>query len=441
MAAYALYEEQYGVEHQKARLDLKNKNKFFDIRRDHYALTCFEGDSAEIVMYGDIVEEIPRDWWSGEEIEGQFIVGREFLEDLDTLKNCRDITIRINSCGGDTGVSLLIHNRLRELAAKGIKLTCIVDGVAMSAATHLMCACDIVRVNPSSLIMIHKCWQCLFGGYNADELRSLAKENDAYDKSQIAMYERKTGLSETVLSHMMADTTFMTGREAVEKGFADEVIEECEPLNISASADGRSIFARGREIHLIPGMFAPDNIPTVSPAASNVQRGAADGTYTKPTGETVENKYTGESDTMTEKELREKYPELVAGIEASARSSGNTEAVNTAIETERTRQQEIDAIAPTIDPDLVRAARYGDTACSAQELAYRAALASAGKGKSFLAALENDAAASGAAGVNPVPGDPDEDDEPKTPEAKMTAARASAKQLLGKPLANDKKGE
>lgn len=127
-----------------------------------------------------------------------------------------------------------------------------------------MCACDTVQVNPSSLIMIHKCWCSLWGSYNADELRAQAEQQDAWDKMQVAIYKRKTGLSDTVLMHMMAEISTLTGREAVEKGFANELLEDAEPVKIAASADGRSIFVAGRQMHLVPGMFAPDNIPTVT---------------------------------------------------------------------------------------------------------------------------------------------------------------------------------
>ena len=56
---------------------------------------------------------------------------------------------------------------------------------------------------------------------------------------------------------MMADTTYMTGREAVEKGFADKLIEDAEPLRIAASADGHSLYIGSRTLHLAPGMTAP----------------------------------------------------------------------------------------------------------------------------------------------------------------------------------------
>ena len=188
----------------------------------------------------------------------------QFLDDLEQIAKCKSITIRMNSYGGDAGVSNTIHNRLRELARNGAELICVVDGVAMSGGSLIMCACDTVRVNPSSLIMIHKCWSYIWGDYNADELRQMADQNDAWDKMQITIYKRKTGLSDTVLSHMMADTTYMTGKEAVDKGFADEVLEDAEPLNITASVDGRSLFVRGRTMRMEPGTFAPDTIPTVN---------------------------------------------------------------------------------------------------------------------------------------------------------------------------------
>ena len=240
------------------------KKPAVNIQRKVYSMATTDGNSAEIVMYGDIYEQQPVDWWTGKPIEGQFILLSDFLEDLEQLAYCKNITIRMNSYGGDAGVSNTIHNRLRDLAMKGVKLTCIVDGVAMSGGSLIMCACDTVQVNPSSLIMIHKCWCYIWGGYNADELRQQADTLDAWDKMQVETYKRKTGLSDTVIKHMMGETTYMTGREAVDKGFADKILEDVEPVKIAASADGCSIFVHGRQMHMAPGMFAPDHIPTVT---------------------------------------------------------------------------------------------------------------------------------------------------------------------------------
>ena len=382
-----------------------------NINRPFYTMATTEGNEAEITMYGEIVEQRPRDWY-GNEIDGQFIVAEEFLEDLKAVEGCSSITIRMNSGGGDAGASITIHNRLRDLAAKGVKLTCIVDGIAMSGGSLIMCACDTVKVNASSLIMIHKCWSFLFGGYNADELRQAADANDAYDRAQAAIYVRKTGESETKILHMMADTTYMTGKEAFEKGFADEVLDE-EPLQIAASADGRTLYVGQRAMHLAPGMFAPDSIPTVEagavPVETNIETQNVD-EGGKPMATTLE-------------ELRAESPDLVAEAESAASAS--------AVQAERSRLQEIDSVAGLFSADMVHEAKYGETACTAQELAYRAAQAAVANGQQFLNNMAADAQASGAAAVPAAPA-PEETPAPEaeTPEEKMAAARAAIKDLL-----------
>ena len=379
------------------------------IERPFYAMASTNGTEAEITMYGEIVEQRPRDWF-GNEVEGQFIIAEEFLEDLKQVEGCSAITIRMNSGGGDAGASIMIHNRLRDLSAKGVKLTCIVDGIAMSGGSLIMCACDTVKVNASSLIMIHKCWSFLFGGYNADEMRQMADANDAYDKAQAAIYVRKTGESETKILHMMADTTYMTGKEAFEKGFADEVLDE-EPLQIAASADGRTLYVGQRAMHLAPGMFAPDSIPTVEagavPVETNTNQATEEGGKTMAT--TVE-------------ELRAESPELVSELEAAVRAD--------ATRAEQERLQGIDNIAGLFSADMVREAKYGKTACTAQELAFRAAQEAAKNGQTFLANLEADAQASGAGEVPAAPAPEDTPiEEPKTAEEKLEAARALVKKV------------
>ena len=350
--------------------------KAINIRKPAYSMATTDGQSAEITMYGDIYEQRPTDW-DGNPVEGEFVLMDEFLDDLKSIEGCKDITIRMNSYGGDAGVSNTIHNRLRELARNGAKLTCVVDGVAMSGGSLIMCACDTVRVNPSSLIMIHKCWTFLWGGYNADELRDQAAQQDAWDKMQVEIYKRKTGLSDTVIMHMMSDTTYMTGRVAVEKGFADELIEDAEPVAIAASADGRILYVHGRTIHFAPGMFAPDTIPTVTPEASAPVK-----TNTQPASSGGRNG--GNTMAKTLEQLRAEDPELAEQIMAEARaavSAGVGAQASQAAAAERQRLADIDAVAGVFDAELVREAKYGDTPCTAQELAYRAAVKAAAQGK------------------------------------------------------------
>ena len=383
------------------------------INRQFYTMATTDGTNAEITMYGEIVEQRPKDWWTDEPIDGDFIVGSEFLEDLKQIENCSNITIRMNSSGGDAATSILIHNRLRELAKAGKHLTCIVDGIAMSGGSLIMCACDTVKVHASSLIMIHKCWSIVWGAYNADELRKLADSNDAYDKIQASIYVRKTGKSETQILHMMSDTTYMTGREAIDKGFANELTEAEEPLQIAASANRRTLYVGQRKMHLAPGMILPDSIPTV-------ETGAVPVTANK---NQVDNNEGGTQMANTIEELRAEYPDLVAQLAQEERAA--------AVQEERSRIRDIDDVAGLFSAELVTNAKYGENICTAQELAYRAAQAAKKNGSQFLSNMAADAHASGAAAVPAAPV-PEEKPEPKTPDEKMAAARAAVKALLGK---------
>ena len=409
------------------------------IDRGPYSMQMEDGENAEITMYGEVVERHPTHWWTGDKLEGDFIAQDDFLRDLDSLSNAKTVTIRMNSVGGDALVGMVIHNRIRELSAKGMHWICIVDGAAMSAASVIMSACDEVRINPASLVMIHRCWGYLWGGYNADELRETASMYDAYDRAAVTTYQRKTKLSEQELLQMMSETTWLTGAEAVEKGFADKIIEDAEPLDIAASADGQSLFVRGRQFHLTPGMFAPDNIPTVkteapAPAETHKNQPAITGDEG------------GKTMAKNLEELRAENPELAEALMAEAKATvsasagggapapqAGANAISAAVQAEQKRIQEIDAVACLYDAETVKAAKYGENACTAQEMTYRAAQKAAQQGKKFLGDLEGDTQASGAQDV-PAAGDPGEPTpaEQQTPDQRMASARAEVKALFGK---------
>lgn len=133
-------------------------------------------------------------------------------------------------------------------------------------------------------------------------------------------------------------------------------------------------------------------------------------------------------------ELREEFPELTAQLEDEIKASVSEEigdgAVNKAVQAERDRLQKIDEVAALFDSDLVQAAKYGDDACSAAELSYRAAQKAAKNGKSFMANLEADADASGADDVGAVPTTEDEPTGNETPEQKQAQARNDVQALL-----------
>lgn len=377
-------------------------------------------NGAELELYGCIVESRPKNFW-GEPEEGQYIVLGDFLEELKAVEQVAELTVRIHSAGGDAYAAMVIHNRLKSLAAR---VTVVVDGVAMSGGSLIMCAGDRVQVYPGSLIMIHDCWAYLYGGYGSGELAQIIERNKSVDRAQIEIYKGKTGLSAETLQEMMSRETYMTGREAVAQGFADEVLEGEPGVQIAASADRNTLFVAGVPVWqargqgaLPPGLDLP------------VQEGAAVKDITKNRG--------GKRKMANNvEELRQEYPELTRELEAAARASVQVSEAEKimAQEAERQRIKEIDAIAPLFDDELVQAAKYGEAACTAQELAFRAARQAAEQGKAFMGAIQQDNQASGAQEVKPLGVDPvgQESKENLPPEARMAEARASVKTLLGK---------
>ncbi len=396
--------------------------QILNIVKPCYSMATIDGQKAEIILYGEIVEHVPLDWWTGEPEPGPFIALDEFLEDLESLGSIKELTVRLNTYGGDAAVSILIHNRLRDLTRDGVNVICIVDGAAMSGGSIIMCAADDVRVNPSSLIMIHKAWTYIYGGYNADELREIASANDTYDRAMASIYERKTKLSEEKIMAMMGETTYMTGREAVELGFANALIEDAEPLSIAASADGTRIMCKGRSIRLPAGMYAPDMIPTETDLVSKVE--GPDDKNPEDSGTNSEERRDDDMTINSLEDLKREFPEYCHAIEAE--SSEN------ARKAERTRLAEIDAIASLYDESMVQEARYGENACSAQELAYRAAMESAKRGEAFAKALEADAEESGVNDVPEAQAPEDEPDKPLTPAEKKAKADLEVKRIFNK---------
>ena len=401
------------------------------LKRPFYTMAVTNGTKAEITMYGEIVTERPTDWW-GDPIDGDFIILDEFLADLETIKNCTEITIRLNSIGGDAFAAFTIHNRLRDLSAKKI---CIVDGVAMSGGSHIMCGCDVVRVNPSSIVMIHDCLTFTFGRLNSEQCQNLAKQLDVVDQAQAEIYARKTGKSVEELRAMMDETTYLTGRQAVEQGFADELIEDAEDPDISVSADRRTIFSHGHPMRFAAIGELPEGIKVVEtePMAKSTpvegQAGApeaADGGDNTP----VATGKNGGCKPMTLEEFRQENPEAAEALlaEAQAQVEGQTAE---AVSTERQRLAEIDALAHLFDADTVNEAKYGENPCTAQEMCYRAAQASAQQGRAFMNALASDAKESDASKVTPAPAS-EEEDKPMTEADRKAAGAAMAKKLAGK---------
>lgn len=353
-------------------------------------VTKDDADSAEITLYGDVLDSVPRDWWTNEVIEGQYITPEGFMDDLAAVRGKSEVVIKLNSCGGDVYTGIAIHNALKGLS--GHK-TVIVEGLAASAASVIACAGDEVQVYPGSIIMIHGVSTMFVDWMTLADLKKAVKSVDSVERALAAIYSAKTGIEEDTLRSMMSNELWMTGAQAVEKGFADTLLGD-NGLTASVSADKHMLLVAGVRHDVRAFRNIPGGIPVIKE------------TDAEPV--TAGNKNQNqEVIQMTEQELRVQHPELVAQIESAAMERARTEAAAA----ERKRIQDIESIEAQIaDKSLIDAAKYGEKPCDAAQLALMAMRRNAQLGQTFLNGLEKDVEASGTQTVASVPngGNPDE---------------------------------
>lgn len=168
-----------------------------------------------LFLNGTIAEES----WFDDDVTPQL-----FKDEL--LSGSGDITVWINSPGGDCVAAAQIYNMLMDY--KG-NVTVKIDGIAASAASVIAMAGTKVLVSPVSMMMIHNPMTVAFG--NTGEMEKAIAMLDEVKESIINAYEIKTGLSRAKLSHLMDAETWMNANMAVELGFADEVMKREEAEN------------------------------------------------------------------------------------------------------------------------------------------------------------------------------------------------------------------
>ncbi len=155
---------------------------------------------------------IAQDSWFDDDI-----TPRQFKDELTASDG--DITVWLNSPGGDVFAANQIYTMLKEY--KG-KITVKIDGIAASAASVIAMAGSEILMSPVAMMMIHNPSTVIFG--EESDLQSGIDMLSEVKESIINAYEQKTGLPRNKISKMMDAETWFSSKKAVELGFADEVL-------------------------------------------------------------------------------------------------------------------------------------------------------------------------------------------------------------------------
>lgn len=186
-----------------------------------------------LFLNGTIAEES----WFDDDVTPQL-----FKDEL--MAGSGDITVWINSPGGDCVAAAQIYNMLMDY--KG-NVTVKIDGIAASAASVIAMAGTKVLVSPVSMLMIHNPMTAAFG--NSEEMQKAIEMLSSVKDSIINAYEIKTGLSRAKLSHLMDAETWMDANKAVELGFADEIMQRSTETENTAAPTVSMLYSKANVVN------------------------------------------------------------------------------------------------------------------------------------------------------------------------------------------------
>lgn len=209
-----------------------------------YSMKKSGNDSAEIMLYNDI------GFWG--------ITAEAFSKSLNGLGAVKNITIRINSYGGEVFDGFAIYNLLKENSAQ---ITVIIDGVAASIASYIAMAGDTIKIPKNAFLMIHDPLMVVAG--TSKDMKNAADLLDKLKEKVIDTYQTKASdLKTEDISKMMEDETWINSEDALMYGFADEVVDETEN-DEPVTNKGIKIPEKFKEVFLSNNKTQPAGVKTV----------------------------------------------------------------------------------------------------------------------------------------------------------------------------------
>lgn len=323
-------------------------------------------DGAELLLYGDISQS---SWWGDE------VTPKQFADDLNAISDAENITVRINSGGGDVFAAQAIGSLLG--ARKG-KTTARIDGLCASAATIVACHCSSVVAANEATYMIHPVRMGLFGYLDATELEQYIGALNTIKENILNLYVKKTGRDKSEVTEWMDATSWWTAGEAKENGFIDELVDD---EDVVVENRNGALFVNNISMNL-PFAKVPKHI-------QNELVHSTGSVNNPPEVIPVNNSHKEEkkmAEIKTVDDLRAAYPEFVNEACAAA--------VNEAVTQERERIRDIEDMAMPGFEDQTNEAKFVKP-IAANEYAVNMMKAAKKSGEAFLNSAKEDAEGNG----------------------------------------------
>lgn len=188
-----------------------------------YEFKNISPSTADLFIYGEIVQEKSVDYWTGE--ESQTDVGlMDFKKELDDIGNVQKINLYINSPGGDVFTASTMISMLQRKKDAGTHIDAYVDGLSASAASFLMMVADNLYLYKNSTVMVHKPMSWAVG--NAiDMQKTIDALNKIEESVMLPMYMNKSKVSEDEIRSLINDETWLSASD-MDKYFNVTILNE-----------------------------------------------------------------------------------------------------------------------------------------------------------------------------------------------------------------------
>lgn len=337
-----------------------------NITKIAYNFLPSNGDDTTIEIFDAIANKKSFNEWTGE--EGTEVTPTDFQEKLKAV-NTKNITIRMNSGGGEVTAANVISVAIQEARNAGKRVICKIVGMCASAAVQIAMSCDEVIAHESSLIMIHNPKAFLWGYHAVSDLKSVDNMLTAVKDGILNYYTKKTGMARDELSKLMDEETYMDGKKAVDLGFADSLMfeedEEHDVINRIKSVVNCCDFSR------VPEKY----------------RGAVENIISKEKTKEEEN-----MEIKNVADLTKHFPDLVNQVKADAVAEAKNSAIEEGVKQERARLQAIDEMAGKVSDELLNRAKY-ETFDTAEKVAVEAIKTGAFNNAAVIAGMAAETAA------------------------------------------------
>lgn len=181
-----------------------DKKKWFD-------LLNAEKEEADIYIY----DEISDSPWYG--------YGAQDLVDALGEVKAKTLNVHLNSPGGSVFTGFAIYSGLVSWAErKSAKINVVIDGWAASIASVIAMAGDHISIGEHAAYMVHSPWSWCVG--DSEAMRAEADILDELEETIIDIYVARTNGDREEITAWVKNETWMKGKLAVERGFADEII-------------------------------------------------------------------------------------------------------------------------------------------------------------------------------------------------------------------------